>query len=92
MNDRLKCVEKLDGMNTLLSNIKMQWDNRHYPTLDVLKKIERLQENISDFNHFYLIYIARIEDDMKDYKISATILGLTPEQNFELKKERIKWL
>ena len=74
MNDRLKCVEKLHEASLALEDIKMQWDNRHYPTDQVIEKIEGLQENISDFNHFYLIYIARTEDNMKDYKILAAFL------------------
>ena len=75
MNDRLKCVEKLQEMNLALEDIKMQWDNRHYPTDQVIEKIEGLQENISDFNHFYLIYIARTDKEAKDYKAFAKVLG-----------------
>ena len=74
-SDRLNCVLKLHEMGLAYENIKMQWDNRHYSANKVIEKIERLQENISDFNHFYLKYIDRTEKDERDYKAFAEILG-----------------
>ena len=72
-SDRLKCVEKLHEISLAFDDIKLQWDNRRYPANKVIEKIERLQENISDFNHFYLKYIARTEG--RDYKAFAEIFG-----------------
>lgn len=74
MEDRLKCVEKLNEMNSLLYDIKIGWDNQRYPTISIVKKIEMFQEALLDFNHWFLLYAARAKEDVADYKRLAEIL------------------
>lgn len=84
MDDRLKCVEKLNAMNSLLYDIKIGWDNRRYPTISVVKKIEMLQEALLDFNHWFLQYAARTKDDVKDYEQLVEILKKYNEEFNEI--------
>lgn len=62
-NDREKCEMILDEMDSLLVDIGMQWDTRHYSPLLVLEKIRKLQETILNFNFFYKKYVERCEEE-----------------------------
>lgn len=84
MEDRLKCVEKLNEMNSLLYDIKIGWDNRRCSTLSVVKKIEKFQEALLDFNHWFLRYSARVKEDVDDYKRLVEILENYNDQSDEI--------
>lgn len=65
---REKCAVILGEMDSSLTDIRMQWDIRHYSSLSIIKKIESLGENILNFNFFYRKYVERCEREMEPLK------------------------
>ena len=62
-SDREKCDMILCEMDSLLTDIGLQWDTRHYSPQSVLKKIERLEETTLNFNFFYKKYVEHCEKE-----------------------------
>lgn len=68
ISDREKCEMILDEMDSLLVDIGMQWDTRHYSSESVSKKVGKLQESVLEFKFFYRKYIERCEKESKFVK------------------------
>lgn len=67
-SDGEKCEIILDEMDSILTDIRMQWDMRHYTSLSVIRKIERLKDSILDFNFFYRRYVEQCEKEFGSIK------------------------